>query len=105
MFLYYFQLAIERVIMPQIKQKVVKFIESPDEDQWLYQQCMKYADISLDHLGYVKHTTQILFNYTYVCIHLKDSQTTMLFFCVHMYLIKMLIIDFLVFQSDYKVTN
>ena len=48
-----FQLAIERVVMPQIKQKVIKFIESPDEDQWLHQQCMKYADITLDELGYV----------------------------------------------------
>lgn len=39
--------------MPQIKQKVIKFIESPEEDQWLYQQCMKYADITLEQLGYV----------------------------------------------------
>ena len=53
-----FQLAIERVIMPQIKQKVIKFIESPDEDQWLHQQCMKYADITLDQLGYVTFETQ-----------------------------------------------
>ena len=67
-FLYYFQLAIERVIMPQIKQKVVKFIESPDEDQWLYQQCMKYADITLDHLGYVKHTMQVLCISLFVCL-------------------------------------
>lgn len=39
--------------MPQIKQKVMKFIESPEEDEHLYQQCMKYADITLDQLGYV----------------------------------------------------
>ena len=50
---YCFQLAIERVIMPQIKQKVMKFIESQDEDEWLHQQCIKYADITLDQLGYV----------------------------------------------------
>jgi len=39
--------------MPQIKQKVIKFIESPTEDKWLYEQCMKYSNITLDQLGYV----------------------------------------------------
>ena len=51
--IYSCQLAIESVVMPQIKQKVIKFIESSDEDQWLHQQSIKYADITLDQLGYV----------------------------------------------------
>ena len=33
----------------------MKFIESSDEDQWLYQQSIKYADITLDQLGYVTY--------------------------------------------------
>ena len=57
--------------MPQIKQKVIKYIKSPDEDQWLHQQCMTYADIALDQLGYVKYETQVLENpnlILYMCL-------------------------------------
>lgn len=54
--------------MPQIKQKVIKFIESPDEDQWLHQQCMKYADITLDQLGYVTCKTHQFSTTKYILI-------------------------------------
>ena len=45
------QTTVERHLMPQIQQAVMKFVAHPEQDATLHRQCERFANITLDQLN------------------------------------------------------
>lgn len=45
------QTTVERHLMPQIQQAVMKFVTHPEQDATLHHQCERFASITLDQLN------------------------------------------------------
>ena len=48
---HYAQTTVERHLMPQIQQAVMKFVAHPEQDATLHRQCERFASITLDQLN------------------------------------------------------